>query len=122
MAIKDEFLNKIAETIDSNPVINFQGYSEELQSTDFTTLTFPDEIGARMSFTTLLQNNTLRHTSVRTGGDVVDTVNGDAINSVAWFSASSGGDALIVRNTPNIVHTVNFDLQSALTLTFERKN
>jgi len=121
MGIKNNLLNDTASLFNAGTVLTHTAFSEEVQDTGASITTFTDEIGDRISNSRAVTNNVVTLISTRTAGDVVDTVDGDTIKSIGMFNQSSGGTVRMLRNPPDIVHTINFDLETRLDLTFSRR-
>lgn len=120
MGIKNDFLENVASVVNNNDLITHIGFSTEPQQTGPNILDFTDEIGSRVSLAKSLAGRTITLSGVRSGADVIG-VDGDTLNAVGFFPQSSGGIVRVVRNTPNIIHTENFDIESVLELTFRRR-
>jgi hypothetical protein len=119
MGIKNNFLNDVAQAIYGEDLLTHVAFSEEPQTTGASIETFTDEIGDRVSLSKSIMNNKITLSGIRSGS-VVTTP--ETINATGWFVVSTGGTVKIVRNTPNIIHTENFDIETILELTVRRRS
>lgn len=119
--ITDVFLQEIAKAINGESFTSptHTAFSGSVITPDPTDTSLPTELD-RSATSGSRTTNEVTFTGIRSSATATPTT-GDYINTVALFSASSGGNLFIEATAPNILHTDLFDLEVEATVTIERK-
>lgn len=114
MTVVNKLLNDVAKALNSES-FDVPAYASfatsNVDAIVATDTSLSGEIGTRVALTKSRTDNALSLTGVRSGANVVDTTNGDILESTGINAAATGTDlqAGIVLNT--ITHTTAFDIE-----------
>jgi hypothetical protein len=114
MVLTTSFLTEVAKAINDEGSVTLPshlafGETTIVASPSVTSVT--DEVGTRPTASSTRNGTTVTYNGIRSGTDVVDTVNGDTLAASHLMTASSGGSVQAVQSLPNIRHTTSFDVE-----------
>jgi hypothetical protein len=119
MVLTTDMLNEIAQDFGADTF--YLGFSSDTALTaDISATSLDGEIGSRVPCSVTILDNQVSVTGVRAASYVIDTASGDVLTGVALFNLSSGGDMWSVTTLPSIRHTINFDFDFDIPITFIR--
>lgn len=120
--ITDSLLNNIAKAMNGETFKIFDYLSvatTEVTAIDTTSTSLDGEIGTRIGTSYSRTDNTVTVTALRSGVDVIDTVNGD----ILYTSGLNGDltDELLTGTIhAGVTQTTDYDIQFEYTFTFGR--
>lgn len=119
--ITDTYLYNITKLMngESSAIPSYTAFTSTVitpDSTDTSSL-FADEY-TRVIATGVRSLNQLTFSSLRPG--TIASSDGDILNTMGLFNASTGGELLAEAVIPSILHTTSFDLETDWTITVER--
>jgi len=122
MTLQDKYLEETAKALnnESYSLPSHVGISNQDSSVGVTANSLTNEIGSRLTANSSRNNNTVSYQAVRSSTQVVDTTNGDTIEEIGLFDASSGGDMFTFDDIPSIEQTIDFDVDITKNVTIER--
>jgi len=123
MTLQDKYLEETAKALsnESYSLPSHVAISNQDSSVGVTANSLTNEIGSRLASNSNRNDDTVSYEAVRSSTDVVDTTNGDTIEEIGFFDASSGGDMLTFDDIPSIEQTIDFDVDITKNVTPERK-
>lgn len=126
MTNTDELNNNMAKALngESFKTPDYGAVGIAVMTIDGTTEQLTDETGTRVATSSNRTNNVVTVTWIRSGTDVVDTVNGDDIKSIGVFntSASTPTDKLLTGvSVSGLRQTLNFDIETEIEYTVNRR-
>lgn len=123
MTITDVFLNETAKWINDESTTT-PGYlgvaTTEVNSVLSTATELDGEIGSRTSLTKTRSQATTSMSAIRSGASVINTADGDALESSGTFSASSSGNFFTGVPHSGILQKTSFDLEFVTDVTARR--
>jgi len=122
MTLQDKYLTEVAKAVAGEGFenIDFSGYSDQDGSVTTSDGSLTNEIGSRQGVTVSRNSKTVQYSTTRSGGDVVDTTNGDNIQEIGLFSDSTGDNMQIFFDVAPINHTTDFDIETTVNVSIER--
>jgi len=124
--ITDSHLNEITKAVNQETAIfpNFQARgTADIDAVNSDDTAISGEIGSRVSLTGVRTDNTLEWSSIFSGANVQDTINGDDIGTVGVFNTASVStdDPLHIGVAVNgVTQTTNFDIEVITNITYTR--
>ena len=120
--IKDAYLVEIAKGMNSESYVTPSHLliSTDELTPDATTQVISGEIGTRETTSNSRDGSTMTLEVTRSSASVIDTVNGDDINTVGLSSALTSGTTLTQDTVTGILQTTDFDVQFIYNITPRR--
>lgn len=114
MTLTDNFLVEMAKALaeESYTVPSHLAFATtEVASIATTDTALSGEIGTREALSKSRSDKSITFTAMRSGTDVIDTTNGDELESSGFLNASTNGTFLWGITHPGITQTTVFDLE-----------
>ena len=123
MTVTNTFLNELAKAINGESYLtasHIVAGSTDVSTIDTSDTTIQGELGSRISTSGSRTDNNVEFSAIRSGAVVIDTTNGDDINSAGLLTAETGGELLSGITLGGVTQTTNFDIEFIFDLTVER--
>ncbi len=123
MVFTDIHLQNLAKAMNSESftVPVYQAVGENTITADPTDTALDGEIGTRVAGSKSRTTNQVSLTALRSGADVIDTINGDDLRAVALFDTATSGELHTELSISSLIQTTSFDLEFQWDLGYNRR-